>query len=108
MRVNRPNAEGSLTLKGDYENDRPNDLVLMIVNVSTREVLKNFPVESFELSNMNSEFNDFKVVAGEEAYVLSMVDEILNSIPTEFSLGQNYPNPFNTSTLINYYLEEVL
>lgn len=104
MRVNRPNAEGSLTLKGAYENDRPNDLVLMIVNVSTREVLKNFPVESFELSNMNSEFNDFKVVAGEEAYVLSMVDEILNSIPTEFSLGQNYPNPFNPVTKMDISL----
>ena len=104
MRVNRPNAEGSLTLKGAYENDRPNDLVLMLVNVSTREVLKNFPVESFELSNMNSEFNDFKVVAGEEAYVLSMVDEILNSIPTEFSLGQNYPNPFNPVTKMDISL----
>ena len=76
----------------------------MIVNVSTREVLKNFPVESFELSNMNSEFNDFKVVAGEEAYVLSMVDEILNSIPTEFSLGQNYPNPFNPVTKMDISL----
>ena len=104
MRINRPNAEGSLTLKGAYENDRPNDLVLMIVNVSTREVLKNFPVESFELSNMNSEFNDFKIVAGEEAYVLSMVDEILNSIPTEFSLGQNYPNPFNPVTKMDISL----
>ena len=104
MRVNRPNAEGSLTLKGAYENDRPNDLVLMIVSVSTREILKNFPVESFELSNMNSEFNDFKVVAGEEAYVLFMVDEILNSIPTEFSLGQNYPNPFNPVTKMDISL----
>mgnify|MGYP006262515183 FL=1 len=104
MRVNRPNAEGSLTLKGAYENDRPNDLVLMIVNVSTRGVLKNFPVESFELSNMNSEFNDFKIVAGEEAYVLSMVDEILNSIPTEFALGQNYPNPFNPVTKMDISL----
>jgi len=104
MRVNRPNAEGTLTLKGAYENDRPNDLVLMIVNVSTREVLKNFPLESFELSNMNSEFNDFKIISGEEAYVLSMVDEILNSIPTEFSLGQNYPNPFNPVTKMDISL----
>ena len=104
MRVNRPKAEGSLTLKGAYENDRPNDLVLMIVNVSTREVLKNFPLESFELSNMNSEFNDFKIIAGEEAYVLSMVDEILNSIPTEFALGQNYPNPFNPVTKMDISL----
>ena len=34
MRVNRPKAEGSLILKGAYDNNRPNDLVLMIVNVS--------------------------------------------------------------------------
>ena len=91
-------------MKGAYDNDRPNDLVLMIVNVSTREVLKNFPVESFELSNMNSEFNDFKIVAGEEAMFYLMVDEILNSIPTEFALGQKLPNPFNPVTKMDISL----
>ena len=33
-----------------------------------------------------------------------MVDEILNSIPTEFSLGQNYPNPFNPVTKMDISL----
>ena len=32
------------------------------------------------------------------------VQEILNNIPIEFSLGQNYPNPFNPITKINYTL----
>ena len=104
MRVNRASAAETLILKGSYEDERPNDLVLMIVDVSSRDVLKNFPNEPIELSNMSSRINDFKIVAGEEAYVLSMVNEILNSIPTEFSLGQNYPNPFNPVTKMDISL----
>ena len=104
MRVNRARAAETLILKGSYEDERPNDLVLMIVDVSSRDVLKNFPNEPIELSNMSSKINDFKIVAGEEAYVLSMVNEILNSIPTEFSLGQNYPNPFNPVTKMDISL----
>ena len=34
------------------------------------------------------------------------VEQLLNNIPTEFSLGQNYPNPFNPITTINYSLPE--
>ena len=104
MRVNRASTAETLILKGSYEDERPNDLVLMIVDVSSRDVLKNFPNEPIELSNMSSRINDFKIVAGEEAYVLSMVNEILNSIPTEFSLGQNYPNPFNPVTKMDISL----
>ena len=104
MRVNRADIAGTLILKGAFENERPNDLVLMIVDVSSREIIKNFPNEAIELSNMSSKFNDFKIVAGEETYVLSMVNEILNSIPTEFALGQNYPNPFNPVTRMDISL----
>ena len=34
------------------------------------------------------------------------VDEILNSIPTEFALIQNYPNPFNPTTTVKYVLNQ--
>ena len=33
-----------------------------------------------------------------------MSQEILSSIPEEFSLGQNYPNPFNPITQMEYSL----
>lgn len=35
-------------------------------------------------------------------YVLSVEENQLSSLPTDFSLSQNYPNPFNPSTKIVY------
>ena len=35
-----------------------------------------------------------------------MSQEILLSIPEEFSLGQNYPNPFNPITQMEYSLPQ--
>lgn len=33
-------------------------------------------------------------------------DEVISSLPKEFSLGQNYPNPFNPETAINYVIPQ--
>jgi len=33
-------------------------------------------------------------------------DEIISSLPKEFTLGQNYPNPFNPETTINYVIPQ--
>ena len=104
MRVNSTKQSEPLLLKGSFDHELPNNILLMIVDVTSRNIIKNFPYESINIPKMNSAFSDFKIIVGEEAYVLSMVDEILNSIPTEFSLGQNYPNPFNPVTKMDISL----
>ena len=45
---------------------------------------------------------DIKIVIGELDYVQKMSDEILENIPSTFSLSQNYPNPFNPLTKFVY------
>ena len=47
---------------------------------------------------------DIKIVIGELDYVQKMSDEILENIPSTFSLSQNYPNPFNPLTKLDYNL----
>ena len=39
---------------------------------------------------------------GTSNYFITEVDDLTQSIPTEFSLSQNYPNPFNPSTKISW------
>lgn len=38
--------------------------------------------------------------------VATGITDILQQVPTEFSLSQNYPNPFNPSTVIRYGIPE--
>ena len=104
LRINIGNEVGPLVLKGSYVDGMPGDMKLMIVDVSSRNVIKNFPNDNFKIDQTNLKFYDLKIIVGDEAYVLSKVAEILNSIPTEFSLGQNYPNPFNPVTKIDIAL----
>jgi len=46
------------------------------------------------------------VVWSENRQITGINDDLLTSIPTEFTLEQNYPNPFNPSTTIRYELSE--
>ena len=38
--------------------------------------------------------------------LVSVDDEVIATLPKEFSLGQNYPNPFNPSTSIDFTLSQ--
>lgn len=38
--------------------------------------------------------------------IVTVVEDISHTLPTEFRLEQNYPNPFNASTVIRFALPE--
>ena len=67
---------------------------------------KEFLEEGLTIKNKVSGVYDLKLIAGEESFVLQMVNDILADIPVQYSLGQNYPNPFNPITKLKYFLPE--
>ncbi|MCX7876763.1 MAG: T9SS type A sorting domain-containing protein, partial [Melioribacteraceae bacterium] len=71
--------------------DKFNSLVFALGKTSTTKGLK---------------FYDVKVDMGNPITlpIPTSVEQEINSIPTEFSLGQNYPNPFNPTTTIEFAL----
>ena len=84
----------------------PEGLQVGLVNINERKVLLNFlDHKEMIVNNQNSAY-DLKIIAGDKEYVKSMSQEILSSIPEEFSLGQNYPNPFNPITKMEYSLPQ--
>ena len=84
----------------------PEELQVGLVNINERKVLLNFLDHKEVIPNNKNSVYDLKVIAGDQEYVKSMSQEILSSIPEEFSLGQNYPNPFNPITQMEYSLPQ--
>ena len=84
----------------------PEGLQVGLININERKVLLNFLDHKEMIANNQNSAYDLKIIAGDKEYVKSMSQEILSSIPEEFSLGQNYPNPFNPITQMEYSLPQ--
>ena len=80
------------------------DLKFAIIDVPNRDVIMNFPQQELIIQDKIEDVYDVILIAGDESYVLHMIDDILADIPQEYSLGQNYPNPFNPVTKIDFAL----
>jgi hypothetical protein len=82
----------------------PIDLKFAIIDIPNRDVIMNFPQQELIIQDKIEDVYDVILIAGDESYVLQMIDDILADIPEEYSLGQNYPNPFNPTTKIDFAL----
>jgi len=82
----------------------PPEISVAVLDIQTRKIYQDVLVNSFTIDDRLSLAYELKFVAGDPAYVESMLLEILSQIPSEFALGQNYPNPFNPITRLNYLL----
>ena len=104
LRINGGTKNRPILLNGILDGIIPEELIIASVDIQTREVLYDFIINGLEINKESATPYDIKLVAGDQEYVNITVQEILNNIPIEFSLGQNYPNPFNPITKINYTL----
>ena len=82
----------------------PPEISVAVLDIQTRNIYQDVLVNPFTIDDRFKLGYELKFVAGDPAYVESMLLEILSQIPSEFTLGQNYPNPFNPITRLDYLL----
>ncbi len=95
---------GPTRFTGQSKDGIPTDLRVVLVDIARRMVVSQFLDTGITIEDKISGVYDIKLIAGEESFVLQMVDDILANIPERYSLGQNYPNPFNPITKIDFSL----
>jgi len=104
FRINGGNKKWPIMINGILDGIIPKELVIALVDIQNREIFYDFIDKGINIYKESDIPYDLKLVAGDQEYVNMTVQEILNNIPTEFSLSQNYPNPFNPITKMNYTL----
>ena len=82
----------------------PEELSIAIIDIPKRKAIFDFLEYGVQIIKNPKISYDIKIVIGELDYVQQMSDEILENIPSIFSLSQNYPNPFNPITKLDYNL----
>jgi hypothetical protein len=95
---------GPVQFSAAAEGSIPPEISVVVLDIQTRKIYTDVLVNPFSIDERLSLAYELKFVAGDPAYVESMLLEILSQIPSEFSLGQNYPNPFNPITRLDYLL----
>ena len=95
---------GPVQFSAAAEGSIPPEISVAVLDIQTRKIYTDVLVNPFTIDERLNLAYELKFVAGDPAYVESMLLEILSQIPSEFSLGQNYPNPFNPITRLDYLL----
>ena len=96
--------EKEIFLSGVLKGKIPEELSIAIIDIPARKAIFDFLEYGVQIIKNPKISYDIKIVIGELDYVQKMSDEILENIPSTFSLSQNYPNPFNPITKLDYNL----
>ncbi|MCS5644561.1 MAG: T9SS type A sorting domain-containing protein, partial [Candidatus Marinimicrobia bacterium] len=104
LRLDGNSDERSMVLSGVLKGSIPEGLRIAIVDIQERKVSHEILNQGLAIKKDPNLAYDLKLVAGDIEYVATMTEEILNNIPSVYSLSQNYPNPFNPITKMNYAL----
>ena len=104
LKTSKNQSDLKLTVS-NLENIHQNKKLILVdrSNGETFDLLskKTFTIKKGHAKNLGRKFS---LIHGPEKWVKDQVDEIIQSIPSEFNLSQNYPNPFNPITTINYQI----
>ena len=104
LRLDGNSDERLIILSGVLKGSIPEGLRIAIVDIQERKVSHEILNQGLAIKKDPNLAYDLKLVAGDIEYVAKMTEEILNNIPSVYSLSQNYPNPFNPITKMNYTL----
>ena len=96
--------EKEIFLSGVLKGKTPKGLSMAFIDIPERKAVFDFLEYGIQIMKNPKISYDIKIVIGELDYVQKMSDEILENIPSTFSLSQNYPNPFNPVTKLDYNL----
>ena len=96
--------EKEIFLSGVLKGKIPGGLSIAFIDIPERKAIFDFLEYGIQIMKNPKISYDIKIVIGELDYVQKMSDEILENIPSTFSLSQNYPNPFNPVTKLDYNL----
>ena len=113
--IHNPNGVWNLKLVGGQTESKINfsaelqgsfleNMRASLVDVSTRTIYYNIFSEKLLFKPISNIDHELRLVVGDLEYVNLMTKEILDNIPSDFTLSQNYPNPFNPVTKIDYTL----
>ena len=104
LKIDADKDEKEIFLSGTLKGKIPEGLSIAIIDIPDRKVTFNFLEYGLQIIRNSNISYDIKIIMGELDYVQQMSDEILENIPSTFSLSQNYPNPFNPVTKLDYNL----
>ena len=104
LKLDADKDEKKIFLSGMLKGLVPEGLSVAMIDIPERKVSFDFLDHGIQIIKKSTVSYDIKVVIGELDYVQKMSDEILENIPSDFSLSQNYPNPFNPVTKLDYNL----
>ena len=104
LSISSSNNPGPVQFSAAAEGSIAPEISVAVLDIQTRKIYEDVLVNPFTIDERLSLAYELKFVAGDPAYVESMLLEILSQIPSEFALGQNYPNPFNPITRLDYLL----
>ena len=104
LKIDADTDEKEIFLSGVLKGKIPEELSIAIIDIPERKAIFDFLEYGLQIIKNSNISYDIKIIMGELDYVQQMSDEILENIPSIFSLSQNYPNPFNPVTKLDYNL----